>query len=291
MRLFGTERIASIMDRLGVQEGEVIEHSLVTRSIGSAQKRVEVHNFEIRKHLLEYDDVMNQQREVIYGQRQAALKGDDLKEDVIEMIEELVAEKCEELVDQGESWEDWPLRQIADEFEIIAMQPIAVPELGGREPMAGLVEHMTAEMRRAYDAKEAEFTPDLMRQVERFILMRTLDAAWRDHLYEVDHLREGIGWQSVAGKDPLIEYKREAFRMIEEALTRVRRETVRNLFKVSLVEEPETQVAARPPVAYRHEAVPAYGGAVGAQVGPGGLPPGRERVPEGLRGPQSPVDR
>jgi preprotein translocase subunit SecA len=266
MRLFGSERIASIMDRLGVEDGEVIEHSLVTRSIGSAQKRVEMHNFEIRKRLLEYDNVMNQQREVVYGQRQAALQGDDLREDILEMLAEMVEEKCAEMIDRAESWQDWPLRELAVEFELITRQPIKAAAPEGRDAFAAVVEDMAAETRKAYAAKEAEFTPELMRQVERFIFLRTLDAAWRDHLYEVDHLREGIGWQSVAGKDPLIEYKKEAFRLFEEVLARIRRETVRNLFKVSLVEEPQARAAAPTPraMAYRHEATSAYGAAAPA---------------------------
>jgi preprotein translocase subunit SecA len=262
MRLFGSERIAAIMDRLGVEEGEVIEHPLVTRSIEGAQKRVEAHNFEIRKRLLEYDNVMNQQRELIYGQRHAALKGDDLREDVLAMIEESVEEKCAEMLDQAESPEDWPLTAVAEEIELITMHPVAPPAEADSYQQA--VEHFQAEARKAHAVKEEELTSPLMRQVEGFIFLRTLDAAWRDHLYEVDQLREGIGWQSVAGKDPLIEYKKEAFKQFEELLGRIRRETARNLFKVSLVEEPAQAARATRPMAYRHETAAAYGGALAA---------------------------
>ncbi len=241
---------------------------------------------------------MNQQREVIYGLRQSALQGDDLHEDVLEMLGELVEEKCAEVIDRAESWQDWPLRELAGEFELIAMQPIKPSAPEGRDAFAAVVEDMTAEVGKAYAAKEAEFTPELMRQIERFIFLRTLDAAWRDHLYEVDHLREGIGRQSVAGKDPLIEYKKEAFRLFEEILVRIRRETVRNLFKVSLVEEPQARAQAPAPraMAYRHEAASAYaaGAAPAGEPQPaaaaaGGPPPAGS--PYGARRPVAPSYR
>jgi len=274
MRLFGSERIAAIMDRLGVEEGEVIEHPLVTRSIEGAQKRVEAHNFEIRKRLLEYDNVMNQQREIIYGQRRAALEGADLHEDVLAMVDETVEEKCAEMLDQAESPEDWPLTALAEEIELFTMHPVAIPAAAESYPQ--VMEHFQAEAHKAYAAKEEELTSPLMRQVEGFIFLRTLDAAWRDHLYEVDQLREGIGWQSVAGKDPLIEYKKEAFKQFEELLARIRRETARNLFKVSLVEEPAQATRGTRPMAYRHETAAAYGGALaaaGAAPGTAGMAP------------------
>ncbi len=269
MRLFGSERIAAVMDRLGVEEGEVIEHRLVTRSIEGAQKRVEAYHFETRKRLLEYDNVMNQQRELVYGRRQAALAGEDLRDLILEMTDEAVEEKCAELIDQTTSEDEWPLRSLVEEMELLTMHPVALPELpDGREPFPALIEHFQAEARKAHAAKEEEFTPPLMRQVERFIFLRTLDSAWRDHLYEIDHLREGIGWQSVAGKDPLIEYKKEAFKQFDELLTRIRRETVRNLFKVNLVEEPAAPARGPRALAYRHEAAaPLAAAGAGARQG------------------------
>jgi preprotein translocase subunit SecA len=291
MRLFGSERIASVMDRMGVQEGEVIEHPLVTRSIGTAQKRVEGHNFEIRKRLLEYDNVMNQQRELIYGQRTDALMGSDLREDVLEMITELVVEKCDELLDPAEDPEDWPLKELASEIELITMRPVALPEFEGRMVREQAVEFFVEEAKKSHASKEEELSPELMRQVERYIFLRSLDAAWRDHLYEVDQMREGIGWQSIAGKDPLIEYKKEAFKLFDELLTRIHRETARNLFKVSLVEEPRSPDRAPAPraLAYRHEAASAYAAGATAAKGSSGGPTGSPAPP--VAGKPQPVRR
>jgi preprotein translocase subunit SecA len=303
MRLFGTDRIAGIMEKMGVEEGEVIEHSLVTRSIGSAQKRVEAHNFEIRKRLLEYDNVMNQQRELVYGQRQAALLGADLRSQILEMLDETIEEQC--AVALG-SEVDWPLKALAEEFSIITLHPIAPPpiERQDKEGEEEILAHFLAAGRAAYEAKEAELTPPLMRQVERFIYLRTLDAGWRDHLYEVDHLREGIGWQSVAGKDPLIEYKKEAFKLFEELMGQIRKDTVRNLFKVSLVEEPapaapvanQRTTAFRPQTPSAYAAPAAAGAAVGAspQGAPGRAsydPSGRQTGGPPPTGPREPVRR
>jgi preprotein translocase subunit SecA len=271
MRLFGSERIAAIMEKMGVEEGEVIEHPLVTRSIGGAQKRVEAHNFEIRKRLLEYDNVMNQQRELVYGQRHAALTGADLKSDVIEMLDEAVLEKCEEMLEAPDETGDWPIQQLAEEMEVMTMHPVAMPdvEVQNQATREAVIEHFQAEARRAYEAKEAEFTSPLMRQVERFIYLRTLDSGWRDHLHEVDQLREGIGWQSVAGKDPLIEYKKEAFKLFEQLMLRIHQETVRNLFKVSLVEEPQPAPPPLPRAAGMTAFQPAVPSAYAAGVGAG----------------------
>jgi preprotein translocase subunit SecA len=271
MRLFGSERIAAIMEKMGVEEGEVIEHPLVTRSISGAQKRVEAHNFEIRKRLLEYDNVMNQQRELVYGQRQAALAGADLKTEVIEMLDEAVAEKCEELLETTDETGDWPLRQLGEEIEVMTMHPVSVPEIEvqNQDNREAVIEHFQAEARRAYEAKEAEFTSPLMRQVERFIYLRTLDSGWRDHLHEVDQLREGIGWQSVAGKDPLIEYKKEAFKLFELLMLQIHHDTVRNLFKVSLVEEPQPAAPPPPRAAGVTAFQPAVPSAFAAGVGAG----------------------
>jgi len=291
MRLFGTDRIAGIMEKMGVEEGEVIEHPLVTRSIGSAQKRVEAHNFEIRKRLLEYDNVMNQQRELVYGQRQAALGGADLREQVLEMLDETVEEHCATVLESGIE-EDWPIPALTEELSIWTLTPIAEPktERQDQEGREQVVEHFKGAVRAAYETKEAEFTPPLMRQIERFIYLRTLDAGWRDHLYEVDHLREGIGWQSVAGKDPLIEYKKEAFKLFEELMAQMQKDTVRNLFKVSLVEEPAPAAPAQAArtTAFRPTAPSAYAppAVAGAAVGAGAGRVGRSGA-QGAYGPPS----
>jgi preprotein translocase subunit SecA len=201
---------------------------------------------------------------------------------------------------------DWPLKALAEEFSIITLHPIAPPpiERQDKEGEEEILAHFLAAGRAAYEAKEAELTPPLMRQVERFIYLRTLDAGWRDHLYEVDHLREGIGWQSVAGKDPLIEYKKEAFKLFEELMGQIRKDTVRNLFKVSLVEEPapaapvanQRTTAFRPQTPSAYAAPAAAGAAVGAspQGAPGRAsydPSGRQTGGPPPTGPREPVRR
>ncbi|MGD8394482.1 MAG: preprotein translocase subunit SecA [Candidatus Eiseniibacteriota bacterium] len=269
MRLFAPERLAGMMEKLGVQDGEVIEHPWVTKSIERAQKRVEGHNFEIRKRLLEYDNVMNQHREVIYTRRLAALQGDDLRDEILAMLEEGVEALCREHADPEMHPDAWDLAGLRQQLEMLLLAPVELPALEGRDRFEALLEAARSAAHAAYETKESQYTPDLMRQVERYILLRVIDEAWRDHLYEVDQLRSGIGWQSIAGKDPLIEYKKEAFRLFDELLTNIHKETVQKLFRTSLVEEPTAPGRPAPQqVAARHEAVSAFAGA-GAPAGSG----------------------
>ncbi len=256
MRLFAPERMAGLMEKLGVPEGEVIEHPWVTKSIERAQRRVEAHNFDIRKRLLEYDNVMNQQREVIYDLRLHALEGDDLRDEVIEMVDEAIDQAIHSHIDDSRVVEEWDLETLRRELEVLLMAPIPELDLEGREPAEQLREQARAAGHQAYTDKEAAFGPELMRQVERYIFLRVLDEGWRDHLHEVDQLREGIGWQSVAGKDPLIEYKKEAFGLFEGLLGRLRIDTATHLFRTNLVEEPDRAPAER--VTTQHAAASAF---------------------------------
>ncbi|HYJ32516.1 MAG TPA: preprotein translocase subunit SecA [Candidatus Binatia bacterium] len=271
MRLFGSDRIAGIMEKLGVQEGEVIEHGLVTRAIERAQKRVEEHNFDIRKHLLEYDDVMNKQRTVIYAQRLRALEEDDLKETILEMIEEVIEERVGTYLAQERFDEEDVKRLYADASQIL-LRPIPPPHVGEGErapDRAEITETLRAMFLQTYEEKEKDLTPEATRELERMVYLHVIDEHWMDHLREMDHMREGIGLRAYGQRDPLIEYKREAFDMFDQLTHSIREETVRMLYRASLMPPPN----APPPRGVATRPEPA-----GALEGPGGSPPPPQRV-------------
>ncbi len=235
MRLFGSDRIAAVMDRLGVQEGEVIQHGMVTKAIERAQKRVEAQNFAIRKHLLEYDNVMNQQREVIYDRRAAALEGVDLKEEVLGLIEKVVESKVEQFADSKEYPENWNLVGLREELRKIFLLELKfedkdIPKL----TQAELKEKITGVVKEIYENKEKAYGSEIMRQLERFAMLQAIDERWKDHLYELDMLKTGIGLRAYGQKDPLLEYKREAFQMFTEILEKVDEEALSLIYKLQV---------------------------------------------------------
>ncbi|HTL99569.1 MAG TPA: preprotein translocase subunit SecA [Candidatus Omnitrophota bacterium] len=252
MRLFGSDRIAGIMEKLGVQEGEVIEHGLVTRAIERAQKRVEEHNFDIRKHLLEYDDVMNKQRTVIYAQRLRALEEDDLKETILEMIEEVIEERVATYLAEERFDEEDVKRLYADASQIL-LRSVPPPHVGEGErapDRAEITESLRDMFLQTYEEKEKDLTPEATRELERMVYLHVIDEHWMDHLREMDHMREGIGLRAYGQRDPLIEYKREAFDMFDQLTHSIREETVRMLYRASLMPPPNAPpprgVASRP---------------------------------------------
>jgi preprotein translocase subunit SecA len=240
MRIFGSERIAGIMNRLGVEEDQPIEHALVTKAIENAQRRVEGHNFEIRKHLLEFDDVMNKQREVVYSQRKEILQGDRLKEMVLDMIEEIGEGIVTEYTDEKRYPEEWDLDGLREAFSQTFSFPLeleqkAIEEMKQEDLKATLLE----QIRIFFEEKEKTFGEDIMRDLERFILLRDLDSHWKDHLLNIDHMKEGISLRAYAQKNPLLEYKREGYELFINMLASVRENAVRKLFAVQLAEEGE----------------------------------------------------
>jgi len=278
MRLFAPERIASMMDKLGAQEGEVITHRFLTRAIEQAQKRVEGHHFAIRKHLLEYDDVMNQQREVIYTLRNAALEKADLRDRVAEMMTEQVQALIDKHVSPSAHPDQWDLTGLGDDMQMLLLAPVDLS--GERLSYQELQERCQTAARNAYADREALFGPDQMREIERWILLRVIDEKWRDHLYEIDQLRAGIGLRAYGQKDPLLEYKREAFDMFEELMANIDADTVRYLFRVMPA---RPQQAPPPPPAPRQgeAAVPAAGnGSEGAGAPAPAPQPAPRRAPE-----------
>ena len=266
MRLFGSERIAGIMERLGVQEGEVIEHGLVTRAIERAQRRVEAHNFDIRKHLLEYDDVMNRQRSVVYEQRLRALEEGDLRGTIVEMMEELVGERVAAHLGATDRYQEEDWKRLWSDASQVLLRPLAPPDEGDRMPAPDEAEEILLErFQAAYEEKEREMSAPILRELERHVYLEVIDEHWMDHLREMDHMREGIGLRAYGQRDPLLEYKKEAFEMFEEMMRSIREETVRTLFRSSLVMEPAPlrgMPIAMPPDAAMSEGEAARAGGV-----------------------------
>jgi preprotein translocase subunit SecA len=275
LRIFGSERIQRIMDRLGMEEGEPIEHKLVTRAIGTAQKRVETRNFEIRKHLLEYDDVMNKQREIVYGMRRQILEGESQEEMVVEWVEELAQEIVARYCPAEAHADDWDVAGLNEalhrQFDFRLPAQPDVSEMGSHEALA---EHVTGAVREHYRDRERLLGPDLFHRLERWIVMglrwedgefRGIDQLWKDHLLNMDHLKEGIGLRGYGQRDPLVEYKKEAFDMFQEMMDNLKETVVEQLFKVRLAREEvaPVQVAHAMPTARWQENRAANGAAAG----------------------------
>jgi preprotein translocase subunit SecA len=238
LRIFGSERISHIMDRLGIEEDQPIEHRLVSRAIESAQRKVEAHNFEIRKHLLEYDNVMNKQREVIYSQRREVLGSEDLKETVMEMIEEEGEGLVDFYTDEKEHPEEWDLKPLQDAFYQQFSFKWSAPstkENGIRRDQ--LIEAIVEKAKEVYHKKEEEFGAPTLRYLERVIMLQSIDFHWKDHLLAIDQLKEGIGLRGYGQRDPLIEYQKEAYQMFLEMLDRIKKDTVEKLFAVQMAKE------------------------------------------------------
>jgi preprotein translocase subunit SecA len=250
MRLFGSERISGIMARLGLQEGEVIEHPMVTSAIGRAQRKVEEHNFGIRKHLLEYDDVMNKQREVVYERRRVALETPDLREEIEQLIEESAEAKVAAQIDPKALPENWDLATLRKEIEEICVTPVALPEF---ENLNSTVEEigeavgqaMSGVFRERTSAREAAMGPQVTREFERWAVLSTIDEFWKDHLYELDGLKSGIGLRGYGGKDPTLEYKIEAFKLFEDLMGRIDDAIVKTVLKPFVLRREEEDVEKR----------------------------------------------
>ena len=235
LRLFGSDRISSIMEKLGMDEGEPIEHSMVTRAIETAQKRVEAHNFEIRKHLLEYDDVMNTQRKIIYAERRKILDGEGLQETLAEMRDEVIDESLALHANAETYAEQWDLAGLTEaakrQFDLeISWSPEETESL----TIASLRDSLEERVLKSYEEREAKFGSELMRYLERMIMLQVVDGQWKDHLLAMDHLKEGIGLRGYGQKDPLVEYKREGFAMFEAMIERIKQQTIEYLFRVQV---------------------------------------------------------
>ena len=239
MRIFGGDRIKGMMNMLRVADDEPIESRMVSRQIEGAQTKVEGHNFDARRYLVEYDDVMNKQREIIYGERRKVLEGVDLRELVLswvrKVVEDAVNERCE-----SRHPDNWDLEGLVSQLSLVYPLPpfseLAPDEFG--ETREAVVERLMDYAQTAYEAKEAEMTAPMMRKVEQFVVLKTIDSKWISYLTMMEHFKEGIGLRAFGQKDPLVEYKNEAFQAFQELLNDIQFDIASTVFRVQLVNEP-----------------------------------------------------
>ena len=242
MRMFASDRVASIMERFNWPEDEPITAKMVSKAVENAQRQIEELNYERRKNVLKYDDVMNAQREAIYGERRRLLEGQDFREQALEMVEEVVADVVTTYCPPDVFPEDWDLDALITGLNEIFPTHSNKNDLADIRDVAELEVRLTEEAIAAYEAKEAEVTTPVMRDLERVVLLNITDTKWREHLYEMDYLQEGIHLRSYAQKDPLTEYQREAFDMFQELTESIRGDFVRYIYRVEFV-QPEAQQA------------------------------------------------
>jgi preprotein translocase subunit SecA len=285
VRLFAGDRIYKILDKLGPPEGEPIEHKLLSRQIEGAQRRVEEHNFEIRKNVLKYDDVLNKQREVVYEQRRSVLEGADISELVREWVDETVESVVEQHT-QGDSRDEWDVDGLLVGLRSVYPVSFTAADLGPTNEIdpEALIDRAVADASTAYDRKEQvveQIDPELMRRAERFYLLQTIDTRWREHLDNMDYLRDGIHLRGLAQKDPVVEYRTEGHQMFNEMMAEVQQEVVAGLFQFVIeVDGPDGRAVIDPflieedldSLVAQHEDVRAFDGVA--------APP--QSVPEGL---------
>jgi preprotein translocase subunit SecA len=249
MRLFGSDRIVKLMEKMGLEEGQELTHPLLNRSIQQAQKRVEGHNFQQRKRTLEYDDVMNKQRGVIYGFRNEIINATDVRDRLMDIMEEVVVDKVVQFTNADSEFSEWKVRQLADWINLNF--PMGLPEAeilkaaesGTEKPVAGSLYDglspqqfavcifLSDSIRKAYDLKISFENPDALKEVERFTILSAIDKLWQEHLYEMDSLRHSIGLRAHGQRDPLLEYKSEAFKIFDELMVNVKTEICHNIFR------------------------------------------------------------
>jgi preprotein translocase subunit SecA len=278
MRLFRPERIAGVMDRLGVKEGEVITHPLVTKSIGRSQKRVENYNFEIRKRLIEYDDVMNKQREVIYGRRNEVMDAQDLKSVIENIIDDYIDTTMEKTLDPSQVPDAAQRSELLGQLENVFMFPFPAQ---GVETVDEVREHAKATAREALRAREDLLArdmnnPNLVREFEKFVLLQVIDEKWMDHLHELDSLKEGIHYRAYAQKDPLVEYKREAFGLFADLNERIDRDALYAMFHARVAAAPRAAADLSRARAVHREATSAISPPPSGATTPLGTPAPRE---------------
>ncbi|MBN2541421.1 preprotein translocase subunit SecA [bacterium] len=286
MRLFASDRIATIMDKFGIQDGEVIQHPMVTSAIGRAQKRVEAQNFSIRKHLLEYDDVMNQQREIVYSLRQRILSGSNLKDEFRKIIGEFIDKIIEEYTSTQLSPEEWDWENIGEDMrKTFLMDPRFSEKNKEGINFRSLEDELNNIAEKAYHLREQSLGSELMRGLERYVLLGTIDEKWKEHLYFMDDLKEGISLMSYAQKDPLVEYKRSAYEAFVELLDNINQQALERLFKTRVLSRREERPTQG--VQTSHQSVSAYERGASGEAQPAGVvqggrpspPPGRKQQP------------
>ena len=242
LRIFGSERVSKIMDMLKIEEGEAITHGLITRSIENAQKKVEAHNFEIRKHLIEYDDVMNKQREVIYTQRREILAGSEIRTSFTEMMDESVEDLVTAFAIEKVPAAEWDWSAISDGcFKMFGFHPDIPAVTMQRLTPENFRELLREKVREIFNAKLADFGDEVMDHLIKVIMLQIIDTQWKDHLLSIDHLKEGIGLRGYGQKDPKQEYKREAFQLFMDLIGRIRGEVVGKIFWIQISHEDDVE--------------------------------------------------
>jgi preprotein translocase subunit SecA len=304
MRLFGSDKIVKYMEGLGLQEGDELNHWALNKSIESAQKRVEQHNFQIRKRTLEYDDVMNKQREVIYGFRNEIIHATDVRDRLMDIMEEVVIQKVEEFTSADPDSQEWKVRALADWVNLNF--PLGMPEAelmkaadaGQEKPVPGSVfdglspaqfsvcNFITKSVNDAYKLKISyETNADAVREIERYTILSAIDKLWQEHLYEMDSLRYSIGLRAHGQRDPLIEYKAEAFKIFEELMVNIKTEICHRIFRSASSLMAFENFLRNAPKTTTHQSTSAFGGsATGAEGSPAaqhnGPPKGSDIVSE-----------
>jgi preprotein translocase subunit SecA len=296
MRLFGSDRIVKYMEKMGLEENQELEHPLLNRSIGQAQKRVEQHNFQIRKRTLEYDDVMNKQREVIYGFRNEIIHAEDVRDRLMDIMEEVVIQKVEQFTSADGDVSEWKVRSLADWVNLNF--PLGMPEeeivkaagSGNETPVPGSVydglspaqfaacNFISENVRKAYKLKIDFENPAALKEVERYTILSAIDKLWQEHLYEMDSLRHSIGLRAHGQRDPLIEYKAEAFKIFEELMVSIKTEICHNIFRSASSLMAFENFLRNVPQKTVHQATSAFGGPASGSDAP---PAARNGPPQG----------
>lgn len=246
MRLFGSERLINMFNALGIPEGQEIEHKMLTNSIEQAQKKIETNNYGIRKNLLEYDQVNNEQREIIYAERRRVLDGESMRDVIYKMFTDIVENVVDNVIGDDQKPEDWDLKALNTELlPIIPLEPVILGRVTERNKGA-LKQMLKEEAVKFYEAKEAEFPqPEMIRELERVILLKTIDRKWMDHIDDMDQLRQGIGLQAYGQRDPLVEYKMSGYEMFDAMTDSIREDTVKLLSHVRVEEKVEREQVAK----------------------------------------------
>jgi preprotein translocase subunit SecA len=241
LRVFGADRISSVMDTVGIEEGQPIEHKYISRAIENAQKRVEGQNFDIRKHLLDYDDVMNNQRKVVYEQRKKVLRGDNLWSDVEEMVEEITGDLLFEFAGDKSHPTDWNLKSLDDALFKQFNLRLDVVNAKDMNSVEAIRDFILQNVQKYLRDKGKEFGPDMTTYLMKVIMLQTIDTHWKEHLLSMDHLREGIGLRGYGQKDPVREYQREGYAMFMEMISRIKMDTLEKLCMVRIQKEEEVE--------------------------------------------------
>ncbi len=296
MRLFGSDRIVKMMEKMGLEEGQELEHPFLNRSIQQAQKRVEQHNFQIRKRTLEYDDVMNKQREIIYGFRNEIIHAPEVRDRLMDIMEEVVVQKTQQFTTAEFDPQEWKIRSLSDWVNLNF--PIGMPEAqiakaassGHEPPVQGslydglspaqyaVCTFISERVRQAYDLKVSFENPDALKEIERWSILTAIDRLWQEHLYEMDSLRYSIGLRSYGQRDPLIEYKAEAYKIFDELMVNIKTEICHNIFRSASSLMAFENFLRSVPQQTQHQAASAFGSAPGAtSTGTAPAAPGQGR--------------